>query len=136
MQNTKNQDSEPLVLIVDDDEFSQEILRRKLALLGLTNVQLAGNGFAALRVLKLLPRPPDFLICDIFMPDMDGIEFVSELAKQRFAGGLMLVTGVNLSMLEVARDIATLKGLNVLGVFQKPVHEDALRKVMGLTTSL
>ena len=136
MENTKNQDSEPLVLIVDDDEFSLEILRRKLALLGLTNVQLASNGFAALRVLEKLPRPPEYLICDIFMPDMDGIEFVSELAMQRFAGGLMLVTGVNLTMLEVARDIATLKGLNVLGVFQKPVHEDALRKAMGLSASL
>lgn len=133
MENTPAQDVQPSVLVIDDDEFSQEILRRKLALLGLTDVQIASNGLTALRVLNQMQRPPDFLVCDIFMPDMDGIEFVSELAKRRFTGGLMLMTGVNATMLEVARDIATLKGLNVLGIFQKPADEETLRQLMGLT---
>jgi CheY-like chemotaxis protein len=80
-----------------------------------------------------MPKLPDFLICDVFMPDMDGIEFVGELAKQRYQGGLVLVTGVSQSMLEVASDIAIAKGLRVLGTLTKPVSQASLEKALGMT---
>ena len=116
------------ILVVEDDEFNQEILRRKLGLLGFTDIHVANNGRTGVRVLEKLPRPPDFLICDIFMPDMDGIEFVAELVKRNYKGGLILMTGVDLAMLEVAQEIASLKGLNVLGGFKKPLDQEKLRQ--------
>ena len=47
-------------------------------------------------------------LCEIFMPDMDGIEFAGALAKRDFVGALILITGVNQDMLEVASIIATM----------------------------
>lgn len=82
-------------LVIDDDEFSREILRKNLLQIGIGDVTLAGNGREGVTALNGMSREPDFLICDIFMPDMDGIEFIAELASRHFKGGLILVTGVN-----------------------------------------
>lgn len=63
---------------------------------------------------------------------MDGIEFIAELSRRNYQGGLILVTGVSLDMLDVARDIAELKGLKVLGCFTKPLLKASLSRVLGL----
>jgi CheY-like chemotaxis protein len=125
------QGSAQSILVIDDDEFSRAIIRGNLASLGLTHIQEANNGRAGVQALSQMQQPPDFLICDIFMPDMDGIEFVKELATRGYAGGLILVTGVNMDMLEVASQIATAKGLKVLGSFIKPVQKSLLAASMG-----
>ena len=118
------------VLLIDDDEFSQEILRKTFSGWGVADIRLASNGKKAVLLLDAMPVPPDVLICDIFMPDMDGIELIGELVKRQFKGGLVFVSGVNRDMLEVAKDIATLKGLRVLATFVKPISADALREVL------
>ena len=119
------------VLVVDDDEFCLEVLRRKLLHLGVTDTRLARDGFEGLRVLDGMQAPPDFIICDIFMPDMDGIEFLGELVKRHYQGSLILVTGVSLDMLQVAQEIATFKGLKMLGVLTKPVQHEELGSMIG-----
>jgi CheY-like chemotaxis protein len=120
------------VLIIDDDEFSRAMLRKVLTSLGVSDIHDAVNGLDGLRVLNRLETPPDFMICDVFMPDMDGIEFVGALVKLQYEGGLLLVTGGNIGMLEVANEIAQIQGLNVLGTFTKPVLAQALGRAMGL----
>lgn len=120
------------VLVVDDDSFSLAIFRKRLEEMGIVSIQEAGNGQEAVRLLNTLERAPDFLICDIFMPDMDGIEFIGELARRNYPGGLILVSGGNHSMLEVATDIASMSALKVLGSFGKPVPLKLLRQAMGM----
>lgn len=117
---------------MDDDAFSQEVFRKSLTHWGIRHIHTAGDGREGMQVLAGLNPPPDFLICDIFMPDMDGIEFVGALARQHYQGGLILVTGSNNDMLDVAREIATLSGLNLRGVFVKPLLKQALGEAMGL----
>jgi len=117
-------------LIVDDDEFSQEILRQMFLGWGVFDVRLASSGIKAVQALDAMPVPPDVLICDIFMPDMDGIEFIGELDKRQFKGGLVFVSGVNRDMLEVAEFLAAQKGLRVLATFVKPIQPVALRKAL------
>jgi CheY-like chemotaxis protein len=119
-------------LVIDDDVLSLVILRKNLAQIGIFDIVMAGNGREAVRALNAMPSPPDFLICDIFMPDMDGIEFIGELVKRNYQGALVLVTGLNSVMLEVASDIATSSGLNLLGCLTKPVLAQNLREVLGL----
>lgn len=118
--------------MVDDDEFSREILRRDLLQMGMAEVALASSGIEGRTVLDRLEKAPDFLICDIFMPGMDGIEFITELSRRRYSGGLILVTGVNLDMLDVASDVAIMNGLTVLGCFTKPLKRKLLGQALGL----
>ena len=69
------------------------------------------------------------------MPDVDGIEVVSELLKRRYAGGLILVSSGDLQVLNMARMIASESGLNLLGTLIKPLQQDELRQVLqGIVT--
>jgi len=118
------------VLLIDDDEFSQEILRKTFSGWGVPDILQASTGKKAVLLLDAMPVHPEVLICDIFMPDMDGIEFIGELVKRQFQGGLVFVSGVNRDMLELAEFLAKQKGLRVLAAFVKPIQPDALRKVL------
>ncbi len=133
MNNTALLGSRQTVLVVDDDAFSREVLRKKLDFWGVTDIHMAANGIDALGALSAMARMPDFLICDIYMPGLDGIEFMAVLAERKYQGGIVLITGVNQDMLEVAQTIATSKGLRVLGTFTKPLHHASLGQVMGFS---
>ena len=121
-----------LVLIVDDDAFSQELFSEMLMTLGVTDIHTASNGRVGLRTLAALPRPPDFLICDVFMPDMDGIEFLGELTKKGFQGGIILVSGQDITMMSIAQEVAIADGLKMLGAYTKPVPMAILAEVLAV----
>ena len=119
-------------LVVDDDEFSRSTLVEMLTSLGVGRVDEADNGRIALKRLKLLPTSPDLLICDIFMPDMDGIEFLNHLIQRNHTGRVILISGMDVQMIAMARDIAASSNLNFLGAFLKPVSLDTLTEALKL----
>jgi len=59
------------ILIVDDDENSRVLLERALTRQGYL-VESATNGVEALE--KALQSPPDLMVSDIMLPEMDGFE--------------------------------------------------------------
>lgn len=89
-------------MVVDDDALSRDFLTKMLADLGVSDVHCAADGREALLALKTLPRFPDFLVCDIFMPYVNGIEFLAELAKTGYRGSIMFVSGEDASMMSIA----------------------------------
>ena len=114
------------VLIVDDNSFIQDLFSEMLLAMKIADIHSASNGRIALRTLAELPRPPDFLICDVFMPDMDGIEFLTELAKKNYQGGVILISGADISLLGIAQQMAAESGLKLWGVHTKPVSKGTL----------
>ena len=124
-------DAQTTFLVVDDDDYSQDLARLTLGKLGFTKVEVATNGRFGLRALDAMPKPPDFVICDIFMPERDGIEFVGELAKRRYPGGVILISGGDAQMLALARQIAVASGLNLRGAFTKPLQQEQLHQALS-----
>ncbi len=66
------------ILIADDIEDARLILKKTLELAGYT-VLVAGNGREALRIAQ--DSPPDIIVSDIMMPDMDGFRFCREVKQ-------------------------------------------------------
>lgn len=64
------------VLVVEDDAEFLQIMARSLEGAGYV-VGRAANGEAGLRHFKA--EPPDLVVCDIVMPDRDGIELIPEM---------------------------------------------------------
>jgi CheY-like chemotaxis protein len=120
------------VLVVDDDEFSHTVLREMLMSLGVSEVYTARDGHAGMRVLQAMDMPPDFLVCDMVMPHTDGIDFLGELAKCQYRGGVLLLSGADSLMMSLAAEVAASDGLNVVGSFSKPLQRDVLADVLGL----
>lgn len=132
MSNPSITPSSMSVLIVEDDDFSQEVLLGMLENWGIEDIRTATDGHDGLRVLADMPRPPDFLICDILMSGMDGMKFLVELAKQQFKGGIILVSGIDSEILTIAKQVVDSDGLNMVGAFVKPIKNDDLAKAMGI----
>jgi DNA-binding response OmpR family regulator len=70
-----------LVLVVDDDSAVRRLIATALKAKGY-DVEQASDGLAASRLLGLMPRLPDLLICDIMMPTIDGFS-LARLIKGR-----------------------------------------------------
>jgi len=67
------------VLVVEDDEATQELLQKRLTKEG-WQVVAASNGREALE--RLTEGTPDLVLLDLMMPEMDGFEFLEAFRKQ------------------------------------------------------
>jgi CheY-like chemotaxis protein len=121
------------VLVVDDDPFILALMRDMLELAGLDRPGCViltesdpGRGLE-----RLTAARPDLLICDLSMPDMDGIELLAAAATKGFAGAVLLLSGMDLSVRKAAERLARAQGLHVVGAFGKPIELDDLRRALA-----
>jgi CheY-like chemotaxis protein len=132
--NTAPDYTQRTVLIVDDDDFSLELMRGILEELGVHHVTLACSARAAIEALAASPRSPDLLVCDLYMPDMDGFEFMGALVDKNYSGSLVLCSGVSIDNLILARDFGQGMGLNLLGAYQKPIPISEFQRILESLT--
>lgn len=119
-------------LIIDDDEFMQDLLHEMLDGLGLEHIEKASDGARALEFLRTETTiSPDILVCDLAMPTMDGIEFLRHLAALDFPGGIILLSGTSERILYAAEQLGRAHGLRMLGILEKPVSHSAMRHVLA-----
>lgn len=114
------------VWVVDDDDIQLQVVEDMLTQLEVKNIQLVNSGRQAIHQLQQASHHPALVIVDLYMPDIDGIELVSQLAKMQFSGGLIIVSGVNSEMLAMAGMLAQENGLKVLAAWEKPMSMQAL----------
>lgn len=67
------------ILVVDDDEAIQEVIKTCLEDLAGWQVLLAGSGLEGLRIAN--SEPLDAILLDISMPKMNGIEMLRKLQE-------------------------------------------------------
>ncbi len=70
-------------LTVDDSPTLRKMvvfaLKKKL---GCKDVYEAGDGLEAIEILTIHPKEIELIICDINMPNMNGLEFLSRIKKK------------------------------------------------------
>jgi CheY-like chemotaxis protein len=69
------QKSYPLVLIVDDDPVLRKALHEIFEFSGYA-VMVAANAREGLEILRNAYEPPEVIISDMVMPEMDGFQFL------------------------------------------------------------
>ncbi len=109
------------VLVVDDDPVILQQMSAMLASLGANEALTAASGRDALKLLRERNAKLDALICDLNMPEMDGVELIRLFGRTGFKGGLILMSGADEKVLNTVGKLADLQGLNVLGQLLKPV---------------
>ena len=63
------------VMVIDDDDDVRNLIETQLG--KLFTVSTASNGAEGLE--KLIEEQPDIVVCDVMMPEMDGLEFTKRL---------------------------------------------------------
>lgn len=126
-QNQKNL----RILVVDDDDFQLEFTSDLLNDIGIFDVATATGGADALAQVKHAAQKPDVVICDLYMPVMDGFEFMSALAKLNYSGAIIIVSGQEKRVIHSASLVAQLSAFNYLGELQKPINSIQLKTLIG-----
>lgn len=80
------------VLVVDDEEALLPVLEHQLQRMGLT-VLKAANADSVLLLQKDYPDVIDFLLTDIVMPDVDGVQLAEMMTDNRPRMGVVYMTG-------------------------------------------
>jgi CheY-like chemotaxis protein len=92
---------------------------------GIQKVIIESKPQQALQIIK--QQQIDVIIVDLAIPDMDGIEFLKNLAQRGYDGDIIVLSGMNSAVLKAADSLATANGLQVIGTFQKPVSSKDLQ---------
>jgi CheY-like chemotaxis protein len=127
----KSNKSDLLVLAVDDDESGRVLVAAALEQLGIADFHLAKDGVDAIRQFDRLQRKPDVVVCDLYMPNMDGIEVIAALEARKYAGGIVVVSGADPRVVDVARLMVGAGRMQFLGALIKPVTSAALSPLLG-----
>ncbi len=117
-------------LVVDDDEFMLKVISRSLHTLGYDRVVTCNGGVEGLAQLAR-ETPPDVILCDLNMPEMDGVEFLRKLAESGYRGSLVVVSGEDRRILGTAENLARAHHLDILGYLAKPFKTEALKEILA-----
>jgi DNA-binding NtrC family response regulator len=110
------------ILIADDDAEMRAVLNRSLAALG-HEVAETTDGTATLASARA--QKPDIVLLDIFMPKLNGISVLKELAAELPGTGFIMITGNEDE--DVARECLKLGAFDYV---TKPINLDVLRKTI------
>jgi EAL domain-containing protein (putative c-di-GMP-specific phosphodiesterase class I) len=119
------------VLIIDDDPILRAISQSYFAALGTKSIFVASNGLKALQIICDQAGEIDFILCDLNMPELDGVEFLRHLKEQNYQGSIGIVSGEDMSVIETAGRLAKTYELNIAGMVQKPLCKPAFDELIA-----
>jgi DNA-binding response OmpR family regulator len=79
------------ILVIDDDDDLCHSLQEQLAITGQFDVVTAETAAKGIALIK--HEPPDLVIMDVGLPDMDGREVCKHLRKHGFKKPILMLTG-------------------------------------------
>ncbi len=120
-----NRDAHQSILLVEDEPFILNLLKKQLLNYGVVNIDSAADGKQALDKLDD-GNFYDLIISDLNMPNIDGIELMRRLSDRHYNGGIILVSGEDEKLLDVAMVLANALKVKLNGVLKKPVQVDQL----------
>lgn len=120
---------QPIILLVEDDQNDEELVRRTMRKRGLENcITVAHNGREALDFLFETDTPPHLILLDLKMPKMGGLEVLQALRVDNRTRLIPVV--VFTSSIEV-NDVMTSYDLGANSYVRKPVDFDEFSEVMN-----
>jgi len=120
------------IFIIDDDPFIRHLLAHQLGELSGAPVHEFDGGVSAMDAITREHHADDLVVCDLHMPDKDGVELVRELSRIGYRGALVLVSGEDARILQTVERLARGHGLRLLDALQKPVPRQRLEQVLAL----
>ena len=127
MPNNQREGHRPLILIIDDDEAFRETAEALLEQQGYA-VMTADGGAAALQAIE--QELPAVILLDVFMPGMDGFEFLKNLRSAAIHVPVLVTSG---AIVGGAPDpmLSRAMALGADGILRKPFRVEELQRLIA-----
>jgi len=113
----------PRIAVAQNDWNTRELLQELLSRLG-HQVTTAETGRQLIELCRTFP--PDLIITDVVMPEIDGIEAVQTICRERPVPIILLAEGYSADLL------ARVASTPALSFLLKPVHKVALQVAIAV----
>ncbi len=115
------------IVLIDDDRVVGEIVSALAKAMGLKcDVTRTPEEF-----FKRVGPDTTLILLDLVMPEMDGIEILRLLGERNCKARIVLMSGINIRVIETAKKLAQSLGLSVVGHLQKPFPIGQLQDLLG-----
>ncbi|HKZ08735.1 MAG TPA: EAL domain-containing response regulator [Methylomirabilota bacterium] len=118
-------------LVAEDHDFQRRTLVRMLTGLGAREVLEAADGRAALAMFRDPARPVHIILCDLDMPEMDGMEFLRHVGATGAHVSVILSSALDRHLVASVETMTTAYGMNLLGAIEKPATPQKLRDLIA-----
>lgn len=121
-----------IILVVEDHDFQRRLLVRLFESLGASTVVGATQGRAALDLIEREGLRPTLVVCDLDMPEMDGLAFIRHLGQRLPATPVIVTSAVDPVLLGPVAKMADAYGVRLVGVLEKPISRAQLVQAVGM----
>ncbi|MCF6199905.1 MAG: EAL domain-containing protein, partial [Hyphomicrobiaceae bacterium] len=118
------------VLIIDDDPLLLVVAESYFRAKGSKNIRTAQDGLVALKVLDELEVQPGLILCDLNMPNIDGLQFLRLLKQQDYDGPVAILSSEHQSIISMAEKLAKTHDLNIVAALSKPLKPIELDNIL------
>ena len=119
------------VLVIDDQSHVRNWVRTVLANAGVVQVTEAADGGQAFAAVTRPGAWFDLILCDLRMPERDGIETIRAFAALGLESAIAIMSGEEERVVETAGMLAELQGLRILGTIAKPLTSEKLESLFS-----
>ncbi|MBC3872553.1 EAL domain-containing protein [Undibacterium flavidum] len=120
------------ILVVEDDTFQRRTLLSMLRSLGATTVSESANGKVALDLIRQsAAKPVNVTICDLQMPEMDGMEFLRHLGQEGYDVAIIIASALDSKLLTSVGRMTRMHGIKLLGTIEKPITLERLKELLN-----
>jgi EAL domain-containing protein (putative c-di-GMP-specific phosphodiesterase class I)/CheY-like chemotaxis protein len=120
------------LMVVDDDPFVRSALAVMLGHLTSQPVVVCASAQEALDALANFTEaaPLDAIVCDLRMPQVDGVTFIRQLADAQFRGAVIVVSVADVRLRQSVERLARSLGLQVVASLAKPASSGQLASAL------
>lgn len=120
------------ILVVEDDDFQRHMVVTMLRSLGATSISEAANGKQALDIMTGTNSSPiNVALCDLKMPEMDGMEFLRRLSQKLHHVAIIITSALDGKLLASVAKMTKMYGIRLLGVIEKPILQAQLKGLLS-----
>ena len=123
------------VLVIDDDPVFCEVVRTALEREGVQQTSVVHNARDALDMLQRNENQFDLIVLDLNIPEFDGVELLGEFKNLPYTGAIAIVSAEPQVVVDVAQNLATQYGLNVIDSVNKPLSKRDIKRWLTLLNS-
>jgi EAL domain-containing protein (putative c-di-GMP-specific phosphodiesterase class I) len=113
-------------ILVDSSGTDLDTAIAQCRLAGIAVNGWADSGAAALELIESLPAPPDLVIMELDLPDMDGADLLQALSMLEPGLPVIIASRHSARLHDAALTLASTLGLNALAALPKPLNAQAL----------